>query len=288
VPRAPLHAVEGHLQHHLRPDHQHRPVTGDGGGLEGPGEFADLPVGQAGIGLAHVHQPFAVPDGKGDVGEHRRPPPVAPLRGGDHHVQGGEGPLHLAPGSAPAPGLVAAAPGLEHQALVAAGPGRGEEALEIRLAPGGASGGEAEPGAGVLQEVLEELPAPLQGLVEEELPVPEEEVEGHQGHRHPGTHFGRDPLSGQALLEDAEGKRTAVSEGEQFAVEGGAPGEAAEVVLEFGEGGGDVLEAPGEERDPAVLDVGLHPDAIELVLDQVALLRHEEVSCGRAARRCGA
>src|ERR1051326_7750399 len=127
-----LDAIERDLQHDRRRDDVHRAVARGRRLLEMPREAVDLRVGEAGLGLADVHQLVVAQHGEGVVGEHRAALAVTVLGRGDDAVERRQRLLVLQPRLAAAAGRVDRLRVLDHEALVRAGAGSVEELIDVR------------------------------------------------------------------------------------------------------------------------------------------------------------
>src|SRR4051794_24972489 len=87
VARRLLDAIEGNLENDGRLDGEHWAVAARRRRLKVLGETRDLRVGEAGVGLADVHEFIVTADREGDVGEDRAALAVAVLRGSDDAVE---------------------------------------------------------------------------------------------------------------------------------------------------------------------------------------------------------
>src|ERR1035437_345418 len=132
--RRTLDHVEGHFDYDRRLDLPETAEAAKRVGLEPGGHFGYLRVCQTRVGLANRDQPFGgfVADRERVVGQDGVTLAVADLDTDDHAVDGRQRPLHLQPAQATPSRRVHAGGILDHQALVAAGSGLGEDTIQGR------------------------------------------------------------------------------------------------------------------------------------------------------------
>ncbi len=142
-----LDRVEGDFEDEVRLDVVFAALLRQGVALEVDGEFLDLGIGEAGVGLADDAELAAgfITDGEGVVGEDFGAFAVALLGGDDDAVEGAGG-LEFQPGLAAATGGVGAGGVFRDQAFMAVAAGLLEGGLDGFAAGGAEHGDEADGG----------------------------------------------------------------------------------------------------------------------------------------------